>query len=127
MKTKIPSSFLALISLLVLATLVRGALGSIGAALLIALVVVGTAFAALSKSRKFMNGFAIGLGIYGAAFFLQALLLPSYVGSRTVDAVWGAIVVVVSVLLFLSKDLDRYYAIQNAAPKNSVELTTGDS
>jgi hypothetical protein len=127
MKTKIPSSFLALISLLVLATLVRGALGSIGAALLIALVVVGTAFAALSKSRKFMNGFAIGLGIYGAAFFLQALLLPSYVGSKTVDAVWGAIVVVVSVLLFLSKGLDRYYAIQNAAPKNSVELTTGDS
>jgi hypothetical protein len=105
---KVPTSFVVAMVVLLGATLTRGVLGSLVAGILISLIVLLLAATATTKPRKFMRRLAIGLAVYGGAFAVQAVALPTYVGSRLVDGAWGLLVVAVAAFLYLSKELAAY-------------------
>lgn len=73
------------------------------------------AITAVTKSSKHVRWFSVGLGIYGGGFVVQALLLPSYVGWRALDAVWGLVLVAVAVFVYLSGALRSYFEQMQAA------------
>jgi hypothetical protein len=110
MRPSIPKSAVAALSLAVLVTLIRGLLGiSLIAGFIIAAAIAAFGAYALVSSRKTMSRFTICLAIYGGAFALQAILLASYVGSRVIDIAWGLTLIAVSVFMFRSEALSRYY------------------
>ena len=114
---KIPTSFIVAIAAAILATLIRGLLGSMAAGVLISVLIALFAVTAVTRSRKSVRLFAIGLAIYGGAFVAQALLLPSYVGSRALDAGWGLLLVAVAVFVYSSRGLAAYFeGLQASTP-----------
>jgi uncharacterized membrane protein YfcA len=105
----VPKSFIFVLALAVAATFARGMVGSLGAAILIAAGLVVFGRQAIATSRKSVKRYAIGMGLYGGAFAAQASLLPTYVGSRAVDIVWGVVLVSIAIYLYFTKRLDRYF------------------
>jgi hypothetical protein len=108
-KPKLPITFTATLAVVIVATLARGLLGSVVAGVIISLLILACGSAAVKKSRRSTRYFAVGLGLYGAAFVLQACLLTFYVGSRSVDIAWGTVLCLAAVFIGLSKSLSAYF------------------
>jgi hypothetical protein len=108
---KAPKTAVAVICIVILATLARGLLGiSMLAGILISLIAGIWWASAITGSVRRMRVFAIALMVYGGAFIGQAVLLPRYVGSRELDAAWGAVLLVAGIYFLLSRSLKTYYA-----------------